>query len=105
MLKIFSVVDPVQPMFTALRLDKTTWLHLRSLNLEGIYANETQLTDFITRHAETLRKLGFRYCSLLSGSWANIVDLVLSSLLIVQFSVYCVNVRIFLTDNIVNGTC
>ena len=89
----FLVTSSHESMFASLRLDKITWSHLRSLTLEGIYATETQLTDIVVRHTETLSELEFRYCSLFSGSWANIVDLVLSIQGIVQFSINYVNVR------------
>lgn len=89
----FSVTSSHESMFASLCLDKITWSHLRSLTLEGIYATETQLTDIIVRHKETLSDVEFRYCSLFSGTWANIVDLVLSILGIVQFSINYVNVR------------
>lgn len=85
------LMDSRQPLLLSLGLDTCTWSYLRSLTLEGIYAEETQLTGTMNRHMETLTKLQFDYCSLVSGTWASIVDLVLSRVEIVRFSIYRVN--------------
>ncbi|KAF2661345.1 hypothetical protein K491DRAFT_572617, partial [Lophiostoma macrostomum CBS 122681] len=63
-------------LFSYLGLE-AQWPNLRSLHLGGIYVLEEEVLSLITRHMATLRKLSFTYCSLQSGTWANIVDEVL----------------------------
>jgi hypothetical protein len=55
-----------RPIFYSLGLWQT-WPKLRSLSLEGIYADEQDLIDFVKRHGNTLRALNFTKCSLCTG--------------------------------------
>jgi hypothetical protein len=47
---------------------------LRSLSLEGIHADERDMTDLIKRHRDTLRTLSFSKCSLCTGTWQKVID-------------------------------
>jgi hypothetical protein len=79
-----------QAMFSCLGLSKT-WSKLRSLSLEGIDASEDDFLDIILRHKDTLATLVLRNCSLLVGTWANIVDEVVYSSGIFPFVLSRVN--------------
>jgi len=83
-------IPPGHPIFPLLGLN-TKWPKLRSLSLGGIYAAEEQLIRVLTRHKETLEDLDFKLCSLVSGSWANIVDHVLYNSSILKFCLRKVN--------------
>lgn len=67
------IIPHGQPIYPFLGLG-AKWPNLRSLSLEGIYAEEEDLKDLISRHKETLVSLQFSFCSLFSGKWSNIVD-------------------------------
>ena len=83
-------IPPGHPIFPLLGLN-TKWPKLRSLSLGGIYAAEEQVLRVLTRHEETLEDLDFKLCSLVSGSWANIVDHVLYNTSIFPFCLRKVN--------------
>jgi hypothetical protein len=80
----FSGLRQDQAMFSRLGLLKE-WPKLRSLSLEGIDASEDDFLGIISRHKDTLTKLVLRNCSLLVGTWANIVDEVVYSSRIFPF--------------------
>lgn len=79
-----------QSIFPLLGLEKT-WSELRTLSLEGIYADQNEFVDLIRRHRYTLTNLSFRYCSLLAGTWAEIVDEVVYSTRFLPFVIDSVN--------------
>ncbi|KAJ4367489.1 hypothetical protein N0V83_007072 [Neocucurbitaria cava] len=69
-----------------------TWQKLRSLSLEGTHADEHDLTDFITRHKNTLSSLTCTKFMLFSGgTWANVVDEVVYNSTVVSFVLDLVN--------------
>jgi hypothetical protein len=67
------------------------WPKLRSLHLGGIYVLEEEMLALLSRHKATLCKLSFRYCSLRSGTWANIVDEIVINTTILPCVLDCVN--------------
>jgi hypothetical protein len=79
-----------QSIFSQLGLEKT-WPKLRTLSLEGVYAIQNEFVDLIRRHRYTLITLSFRKCSLLSGTWAEIVDEVVYSTRFLPFVLDWVN--------------
>lgn len=70
---------------------QSLWPKLRVLSLGGIYADEKELIDLMGRHKGTLTELNFTNCSLMLGSWANIVDEVLYNTKIMSFDLLRVN--------------
>jgi hypothetical protein len=80
-----------RPLFRSLGL-KATWPKLRSLSLEGIYADEQDLLGLIERHKDTLRSLAFTKCSLCTGIWAEVVnEVVFNASMITAFNLDQVN--------------
>jgi hypothetical protein len=67
-----------RPIFHSLGL-WFTWSKLRSLSLEGIYADERDITNLVERHKNSLRSLNFSKCSLCTGTWAKVVYEVISN--------------------------
>ncbi|KAJ4359043.1 hypothetical protein N0V95_002505 [Ascochyta clinopodiicola] len=63
----------VRPLFARFGL-QNTWPRLQSLSLKGMLADEEEFSGMIKRHKETLVSVRFIRCSLLAGSWADIVD-------------------------------
>lgn len=86
-----SEVGP-QPLFDRLGLG-TTWPELQTFNLKGVFATEKEFTGMITRHKQTLGQVGLSKCSLLEGTWADIVDEVLYGTRIRRFVLDRVNER------------
>jgi hypothetical protein len=84
------IIPDDQPIFPYLPLWRH-WPKLQCLSLGGIYADQDQFTNMIQRHVDTLTDLHFSYCSISSGTWANVVDEVLSKPTIKSFSVDHVN--------------
>lgn len=79
------------PIFSHVGLG-ATWPKLRSLSLQGVYANERDLIDLITRHSDTLRTLKFSLCSLCRGVWAEVVDeVIFNASMISKFTLDRVN--------------
>lgn len=62
-----------QPLFAQLGLHMF-WPKLQTLSLKGFLVDEKELTDMIKRHKLTLRNVKFSKCSLLEGTWADVVD-------------------------------
>ncbi|KAF2691262.1 hypothetical protein K458DRAFT_438938 [Lentithecium fluviatile CBS 122367] len=85
-----SMIPHGQPIFPHLGFD-AKWPKLRSLRLQGVYADEEEVKELIARHKGTLISLELRYCSLLSGKWSNIVDEVLFGTNMVWFVLNRVN--------------
>jgi hypothetical protein len=56
-----------------------TWPKLRSMSLEGIYADEQDIISLIQRHSNTLRTLKLSKCSLCTGKWEKVVNEVVNN--------------------------
>ncbi|RAR04586.1 mating-type switching protein swi10 [Stemphylium lycopersici] len=85
------IVAHGSPIFSHVGLG-ATWPKLRSLSLQGVYANERDLIDLITRHSDTLRTLKFSLCSLCRGVWAEVVDeVIFNASMISKFTLDRVN--------------
>jgi hypothetical protein len=82
----------LQPLFERLGLG-TTWPRLQTLGLKGVFATENELTSVIKRHEQTLARFLFSKCSLLEGTWAEIVDEVVYGTQIRWFELDRVNER------------
>jgi hypothetical protein len=70
---------------------RETWPKLHHLSLAGMAAHEKRLLDLIQRHKDTLRTIVFQRCTLLSGTWADIVDEVLYNTRVASFVLQSVN--------------
>jgi hypothetical protein len=80
-----------RPIFYSLGL-WFTWSKLRSMSLEGIYADERDIINLIQRHSNTPRTLNLTKCSLCTGTWAKVVDEVITNAsMITTFSLDRVN--------------
>ena len=86
-----SDVGP-QPLFERLGLG-TTWPNLQTLGLKGVFATENELIGVVKRHKPTLTEFTFTKCSLLEGTWAEIVDEVVYGTTIRRFVLNRVNER------------
>lgn len=72
-----------------------TWPNLRFLSFGGILAAGEELLDLVDHHKGTLEKINFEYCRLTSGSWAHIIDHVVSGTTIAAFELHKVKELIY----------
>jgi hypothetical protein len=84
------IAPHTQPIFPYLGL-KATRPKLRALALGGIYVDEKDIKELISRHRETLISMRFSYCGLFAGQWSNIVDDVVFGTKILLFDLDHVN--------------
>ncbi|KAF2638057.1 hypothetical protein P280DRAFT_90030 [Massarina eburnea CBS 473.64] len=82
---MYRHVSPEEPIFPRLGL-RTTWTSLRMLSIGGVYANEGTFKDLVDRHRYTLKSLRFELCGLTEGNWTHIVDEVVLTTSIPEFS-------------------
>ncbi|ORY13504.1 hypothetical protein BCR34DRAFT_562004 [Clohesyomyces aquaticus] len=85
----FGYMDE-RSLFSSLGL-RNKWPNLRTLSLKGIYAAGPEISSLITGHQDTLTKVVLNHFSLVSGTWADIVDEVITNTNIPSFILHLVN--------------
>ncbi|OCK86393.1 hypothetical protein K432DRAFT_399353 [Lepidopterella palustris CBS 459.81] len=85
-----------------LALGDVYWPKIRKINLGGLHAHEQEMLDLVSRHNDTLVDLEFSKCSLISGFWMNLVDVVKKNPIIQDFRLDRVNESLIGTNLFAN---